>query len=127
MNLALLDYHNFLPLKTKTFSFFLSEPGKILIISCGNANAVVGANPLDAVLDSMYSYKTLHRDSKVTMVLDEFQTLNLQRGCTLETIFSLGRKLNIAGIIASQFYSGDDRDRKGYLYSLCGTKAFFRP
>ena len=80
----------------------------------------------DVVLDSLYSYKDIHRDDKVTIILDEFQTLNRYKGCTLESILSRGRKLNLSAILASQDYT-DKKDPIGRFYAYCGTHVFFRP
>lgn len=104
----------------------LSAKGKILVISSGNANINEHANPFDVVLDSLYSYKDIHRDEKVTLILDEFQTLNRYKGCTLEAILSRGRKLNLSAILASQDYT-DKKDPIGRFYAYCGTHVFFRP
>jgi hypothetical protein len=104
----------------------LSDRGKILVISSGNANTNEHANPFDVVLDSLYSYKDIHRDEKVTIIMDEFQTLNRYQGCTLEAILSRGRKLNMSAILASQDYT-DAKDPIGRFYAYCGTHVFFRP
>lgn len=104
----------------------LSAKGKILVISSGKANINEHANPFDVVLDSLYSYKDIHRDEKVTIVMDEFQTLNRYKGCTLEALLSRGRKLNLSAILASQDYS-DKKDPIGRFYAYCGTHVFFRP
>ena len=104
----------------------LSAKGKILVISSGNANINEYANPFDVVLDSLYSYKNIHREEKVTIIMDEFQTLNRYKGCTLEAIFSRGRMLNLSSILASQDYS-DNKDPIGRFYAYCGTHVFFRP
>ena len=103
-----------------------SIPGKITVISTGNGTSNVASNPLDVIADSIYSYKDSHRDKKVTIILDEFQTFNRHPGCTLENFFSRGRKLNISVIISSQDYS-DEKDNLGRFYAYCGTKIFFRP
>lgn len=104
----------------------LSAKGKILVISSGNANINEHANPFDVVLDSLYSYKDIHRDEKVTIIMDEFQTLNRYKGCTLEALLSRGRKLNLSAILASQDYT-DKKDPIGRFYAYCGTHVFFRP
>ncbi|SFW32692.1 hypothetical protein [Ruminococcus flavefaciens] len=104
----------------------LSAKGKILVISSGNANINEHANPFDIVLDSLYSYKDIHREEKVTIIMDEFQTLNRYKGCTLEAILSRGRKLNLSAILASQDYT-DKKDPIGRFYAYCGTHVFFRP
>lgn len=77
-------------------------------------------------MDSLYSYKDIHRDEKVTIIIDEFQMLNRYKGCTLEAILSRGRKLNLSAIIASQDYT-DKKDPIGRFYAYCGTHIFFRP
>lgn len=104
----------------------LSAKGKILVISSGNANINEHANPFDVVLDSLYSFKDIHRDEKVTIIMDEFQTLNRYKGCTLEALLSRGRKLNLSAILASQDYT-DKKDPLGRFYAYCGTHVFFRP
>ena len=58
--------------------------------------------------------------------MDEFQTLNRYKGCTLEAILSRGRKLNLSAILASQDYT-DKKDPIGRFYAYCGTHVFFRP
>ena len=104
----------------------LSAKGKILVISSGKANINEHATPFDVVLDSLYSYKDIHRNEKVTIVMDEFQTLNRYKGCTLEALLSRGRKLNLSAILASQDFS-DKKDPIGRFYAYCGTHVFFRP
>lgn len=104
----------------------LSSRGRVLVISSGNATTNVDSNPLDVILDSLYSYKDKHRDKSVTIVLDEFQTFNRHNGCTLEAILSRGRKLNFSVILASQDFS-NEKDNMGRFYNYCGTKVFFRP
>ena len=109
-----------------TWADRLYAKGKILVISSGNANINEQANPFDVVLDTLYSYKDIHHDDRVTIILDEFQTLNRHRGCTLESILSRGRKLNMSVILASQEYT-DKKDSIGRFYAYCGTRVFFRP
>lgn len=109
-----------------TWADRISSKGKILVVSSGNANVNAHANPFDVILDTLFSYKDAHRDDKVTIILDEFQTLNRHKGCTLESILSRGRKLNMSVFLASQDYS-DAKDPIGRFYAYCGTKVFFRP
>lgn len=104
----------------------LASGGKIFVISSGNATINCDANPLDIVLDTLYGFKDKHRDAKVTIILDEFQTLNHHKGSTLESLLSRARKLNISAILASQVYSNSE-DSLGRIYSYCGTRVFFRP
>ena len=104
----------------------MSDYGKVIVISCGNATINVEANPFDVVLDSLYCYKDIDRENKLTLVLDEFQTLNCYKGCTLEAILSRGRKLNISAFIASQDYTSEKKGI-GRVYAYCGTHFFFRP
>lgn len=109
-----------------TWADRISSKGKILVVSSGNANVNAHANPFDIILDTLFGYKDTHRDDKVTIILDEFQTLNRHKGCTLESILSRGRKLNMSVFLASQDYS-DAKDSMGRFYAYCGTKVFFRP
>lgn len=109
-----------------TWADRLSSKGEILVISSGNATINNNANPFDIILDTLYSYKDKHRDDTVTIILDEFQTLNRYKGCTLEAILSRGRKLNLSAILASQDYT-DKKDQIGRFYAYCGTHVFFRP
>lgn len=109
-----------------TWADRISSNGKILVVSSGNANINAHANPFDVILDTLFSYKDTHRDDKLTIILDEFQTLNRHKGCTLESILSRGRKLNMSVFLASQDYS-DAKDPIGRFYAYCGTKVFFRP
>lgn len=104
----------------------LNKRGKVIVISCGNAAANCEVNPFDVILDTLYSYKDQNRDNSVTVVLDEFQTLNRYKGCTLEAILSRGRKLNMSVILASQDYT-DKKDSIGRFYAYCGTHILFRP
>ncbi|MGN0575880.1 MAG: hypothetical protein ACI4J2_07600, partial [Ruminococcus sp.] len=104
----------------------LLDSGKIVVISCGNATINVDANPLDIVLDTLYGFKDSHRESKATIILDEVQTLNHYKGCTLESVLSRGRKLNLSVILASQYFS-NGVDALSRIYAYCGTFMFFRP
>lgn len=104
----------------------LNKRGKVIVISCGNATANCEVNPFDVILDTLYSYKDQNRDNSLTVVLDEFQTLNRHKGCTLEAILSRGRKLNMSVILASQDYT-DKKDSIGRFYAYCGTHILFRP
>ena len=104
----------------------LSARGRILVISSGNANTNEQANPFDVILDALYCYKDIHRDDRVTIIMDEFQTLNRYKGCTLEALLSRGRKLNLSAILASQDYT-DKKDPLGRFYAYCGTHVYFRP
>lgn len=104
----------------------LNKRGKVIVITCGNATANCEVNPFDVILDTLYSYKDQNRDNSVTVVLDEFQTLNRYKGCALEAILSRGRKLNMSVILASQDYT-DKKDSIGKFYAYCGTHILFRP
>lgn len=96
------------------------------MISSGNATINCDANPLDIVLDTLYGFKDKHREARVTIILDEFQTLNHHKDSTLESLLSRARKLNLSAILASQVYSNSENSL-GRIYSYCGTRVFFRP
>lgn len=102
----------------------LTERGKVLVISAGNATINVGANPFDILFDTLYSFKDKNRDSRITVVLDEVQTLNHGSNSTLVKILSRGRKLDISVILASQDYLNRSLQK---VYDYCGTHILFRP
>ena len=102
----------------------LSERGKVLVISAGSATINVEANPFDVLLDTIYSFKDKNRDAKLTLVLDEVQTLNHHKSSTLVNILSRVRKLNISAMLASQDYSNISLKK---IYDYCGTHILFRP
>ena len=104
----------------------LGMPGKIIVVSSGNATVKTDVNPLDVILDSFYSYKDSHRAGNVTLVLDEIQTMNLNEGAPIDIVLSKGRKLNISAFLASQRYS-NGKDRLGRVFDYCDTKLFFTP
>ena len=102
----------------------LSERGKVLVISAGNATINVGANPFDILFDVLYSFKDKNRDGRMTVVIDEVQTLNHQKDSTLVHILSRARKLDISVILASQDYLNSSL---AVVYKYCGTHILFRP
>ncbi|WP_294412847.1 hypothetical protein [uncultured Ruminococcus sp.] len=102
----------------------LTERGKVLVISAGNATINVGANPFDIIFDTLYSFKDKNRDGKMTVVLDEVQTLNHRKDSTLVQILSRVRKLDISFILASQDYLNKSLQK---VYDYCGTHILFRP
>ncbi len=102
----------------------LSERGKVLVISAGSATINVGANPFDILFDVLYSFKDKNRDGKMTVVLDEVQTLNHRKDSTLVHILSRVRKLDISVILASQDYLNRSL---AAVYKYCGTHILFRP
>ena len=102
----------------------LSERGKVLVISAGSATINVEPNPFDVLLDTIYSFKDKNRDAKLTLVLDEVQTLNHHKSSTLMNILSRVRKLNISAMLASQDYSNISLKK---IYDYCGTHILFRP
>lgn len=102
----------------------LSERGKVLVISAGNATINVGANPFDILFDTLYSFKDKNRDGKLTVILDEVQTLNHGSDSTLVQVLSRGRKLDISVILASQDYLNRSLQK---VYDCCGTHILFRP
>ena len=102
----------------------LSERGKVLVISAGNATINGDANPFDIIFDTLYSFKDKNRDWKITVILDEVQTLNHRKDSTLVHILSRVRKLNVSVILASQDYL--NRSLLA-VYKYCGTHVLFRP
>lgn len=101
----------------------LSERGKVLVISAGNATIKIGANPFDILFDTLYSFKDKNRDGRITVVLDEVQTLNHRKDSTLVNILSRVRKLDISVILASQDYLNRSL---AAVYKYCGTHILFR-
>lgn len=77
----------------------LASGGRIVVISSGNATINCDANPLDIVLDTLYGFKDKHREARVTIILDEFQTLNHHKYSTIESLLSRARKLNLSAIL----------------------------
>lgn len=106
------------------WSNLLTERGKVLVISAGNATINVGANPFDILFDTLYSFKDKNREGRMTVVLDEVQTLNHGGNSTLVNVLSRGRKLDISVILASQDYLNRSL---AAVYKYCGTHILFRP
>lgn len=102
----------------------LYERGKVLVISAGNATINGNANPFDILFDTLYSFKDKNRDGKLTVILDEVQTLNHRSDSTLVSILSRVRKLDISVILASQDYLNRSL---AAVYKYCGTHILFRP
>lgn len=102
----------------------LSERGKVLVISAGNATINGNANPFDILFDTLYSFKDKNREGKMTVILDEVQTLNHRSDSTLVSILSRVRKLDISVILASQDYLNRSL---AAVYKYCGTHILFRP
>lgn len=102
----------------------LCERGKVLVISAGNATINGNANPFDILFDTLYSFKDKNRDGKLTVILDEVQTLNHRSDSTLVNILSRVRKLDISVILASQDYLNRSL---AAVYKYCGTHILFRP
>lgn len=100
--------------------------GKILILSTGRSANKKNFFILDVILDSLYMFKDKHRKQPITIVVDEIQKMNMREEAPLNTLLSLGRKLNISLLIASQRFSEGDDDL-GRLEGYCDTKAFGRP
>lgn len=102
----------------------LTERGKVLVISAGNATINGNANPFDILFDTLYAFKDKNRDGQMAVVLDEVQTLNHQKDSTLVQVLSRGRKLDISVILASQDYLNRSLEA---VYKHCGTHILFRP
>lgn len=102
----------------------LSKRGKVLVISAGSATINVEANPFDVLLDTLYSFKDKHKETVLTVILDEVQTLNHHKNSTLVNILSRVRKDNISVILASQDYLNSSL---ATVYEYCGTHILFRP
>lgn len=102
----------------------LSERGKVLVISAGIATIRPDANPFDILFDTLYSFKDKNRDGRITVVLDEVQTLNHGGNSTLVNILSRVRKLDISVILSSQDYLNRSL---AAVYKYCGTHIIFRP
>ena len=102
----------------------LTERGKVLVISAGIATIRPDANPFDILFDTLYSFKDKNRDGRITVVLDEVQTLNHGGNSTLVNILSRVRKLDISVILASQDYLNRSL---AAVYKYCGTHILFRP
>lgn len=102
----------------------LSKRGRVLVISAGSATINVEANPFDVLLDTLYSFKDKHKETAMTVILDEVQTLNHHKNSTLVNILSRVRKDNISVILASQDYLNASL---AGVYKYCGTHILFRP
>ena len=102
----------------------LSDRGKVLVVSYGNATINVDANPFDVLLDTLYSFKDKQKEDTMTVILDEAQTMNHHKDSTLVNILSRIRKLNISVLLASQDYLNSSLQK---VYDYCGTHILFRP
>ena len=102
----------------------LSDRGKVLVISAGSATINGNANPFDVLLDTLYTFKDKHKESSMTVILDEVQTLNHHKNSTLINILSRVRKDNISVILASQDRLNSSLQK---VYDYCGTHIIFRP
>ncbi|SEH86275.1 hypothetical protein SAMN02910265_03089 [Ruminococcus flavefaciens] len=103
---------------------FLSDRGKVFVISSGDATINVEGNPFDVLFDTLYSYKDKHKDGSMTLILDEVQTFNHHKTSTLVNILSRVRKDNISVILASQDFLNASLTM---VYKYCGTHILFRP
>lgn len=103
---------------------FLSDRGKVFVISSGDATINVEGNPFDVLFDTLYSYKDNHKDGSMTLILDEVQTFNHHKTSTLVNILSRVRKDNISVILASQDFLNASLTA---VYKYCGTHILFRP
>ncbi len=110
--------------QTSGWSNLLTERGKVLVLSAGIATIRPDANPFDILFDTLYSFKDKNRDGRITVVLDEVQTLNHGGNSTLVNILSRVRKLDISVILASQDYLNRSL---ATVYKYCGTHILFRP
>jgi hypothetical protein len=100
--------------------------GKIFILSTGRSANKKNVFILDVILDSLYMFKDKHREQPITVVVDEIQKMNMREEAPLNTLLSLGRKLNMSLLMASQIFSDGDDDL-GRLEGYCDTKVFGRP
>ncbi len=104
----------------------LGYRGKVIVFSNGVSTVNSDLNIMDMLLDSLYSYKDSQREQKLTVVIDEVQKMNLRAEGPLNSILSLGRKLNLSLIVASQIFACDNTDL-ARIEGYCDTKIFCRP
>ena len=104
---------------------FDSESG-IVVISTSRDGIRKKAPLVNMLLADLYEFKLHHRDSRVTIVLDEIEDLNLEKDGPINTILRKGAKHRLSMMLASQEYSVE-KDKLGKLIGNCAFHVFFRP
>lgn len=104
---------------------FDSESG-IVVISTSRDGIRKKAPLVNMLLADLYEFKLHHRDSRVTIVLDEIEDLNLEKDGPINTILRKGAKHRLSMMLASQEYSVE-KDKLGKLIGNCSLHVFFRP
>lgn len=104
---------------------FDSESG-IVVISTSRDGIRKKAPLVNMLLADLYEFKQHHRDSRVTIVLDEIEDLNLEKDGPINTILRKGAKHRLSMMLASQEYSVE-KDKLGKLIGNCAFHVFFRP
>lgn len=104
---------------------FDSESG-IVVISTSRDGIRKKAPLVNMLLADLYEFKQHHRDSRVTVILDEMEDLNLEKDGPLNTILRKGAKHRLSMMLASQEYSVE-KDKLGKLIGNCAFHVFFRP
>jgi len=86
----------------QTWDDFLESQKKIVIITTGKERTKIGANLIDLMLASLYTYKTYTNKSRLSVIIDEISFLNLSGSGTISSLARASRQTKISLILASQ-------------------------
>ena len=115
-----------LPTANGRWDKFLESESGIVVISTSCDGTRKKAPLVNMLLADLYDFKQHHRDSRVTVILDEIEDLNLEKDGPINTILRKGAKHRLSMMLASQEYSVE-KDKLGKLIGNCAFHVFFRP
>lgn len=115
-----------LPTANGRWDKFLESESGIVVISTSCDGTRKEAPLVNTLLADLYDFKQHHRGSRVTVILDEIEDLNLEKEGPINTILRKGAKHRLSLLLASQEYSVE-KDKLGKLIGNCAFHVFFRP
>lgn len=115
-----------LPKSNQSWAEYLVSQKKIVVISSGKDSVSKGANIIDMMLASFYSWKQCAPDTPITVVIDECQDLNLDTDGPVDIMIRKGAKQGIRMIVALHEFSAA-KDKIGKIIGNCGTFLLFHP
>ena len=115
-----------LPTHHQNWGEFLAMQKPITIISTAEDGIRKSSALFDMLLANLYTYKQLHQEEKILVIIDEIMDFSLNKDDPIDTILRKGGKHGLSLLLASQEYSAE-KDRLSKLIESCGLLVFFRP
>ena len=114
------------PIHKDNWGEFVEKQGKpIIVVSTGADSVGKGSEVIDALIESIYTYKQCYPNSRYTVIIDEAQDLYLHEKGAVNTLLRKGGKHGVTMLLASQSFP-DPTTPFGKVVGNCGRVRGYR-